>query len=72
MTTNLSSIDNRVNLLTLSGITLLDLDEVASWLSACDFCEKQLREACQHVLAEGEYTFSNIEHRLTVELRQRE
>ena len=66
MTTRLSPIEDRVNLLRLSGITLIDLDEVAAWLNACGIAGRQVREACQQVMTDGTYSFSNIEHRVTL------
>lgn len=67
MRTNLRNIEKCVNLLTLSGITLLDLDEVDAWLCALDIQPQERRLACQRIMGEGRYDFSNVEHRVTVE-----
>lgn len=70
MKTNLSPISNRVNLLTISGITLIDLDEVAAWLNACDIYGRHEQEACRQILRDGSFSVSNIEHRVTLLFKQ--
>ena len=70
MTTKLEYIDENVNKLTLSGITLLDLDDVSSWLHALDVPHTESRSICRNILTDGIHTMSNIEHRLTVLFKQ--
>lgn len=70
MTTNLRSIENGVNLLTIQGITIIDLDEVDSWLFAIDMLPKERHEACKQVLADGTFSVCNIEHRVEVRVNR--
>lgn len=70
MNTRMKSINDRVNLLTVSGITLTDLDEVDAWLYALDMAETDRRSACRQIITDGSYSVSNIEHRVTLEFRQ--
>ena len=55
------------NLLTLQDVKLTDLDEVAAWMYALDMTLRERHEACCQLLGEGQYTVSNIEHRVTLE-----
>lgn len=66
MKTRLECISEGVNLLTVSGIKLGDLDEVDSWLFAIDMAQADRRAACRQIMTEGSYAVSNIEHRVTV------
>lgn len=66
MTTSLRSIDNGVNLLEISGVTLLSLEDVNAWLFAIDMPPRERKAACRQILADGYYAVSNIEHRVTV------
>lgn len=70
MNTRMKSINDRVNLLTVSGITLTDLDEVDAWLYALDMAETDRRAACRQIITDGSYSVSNIEHRVTLEFRR--
>ena len=70
MNTRMKSINDRVNMLTVSGITLTDLDEVDAWLYALDMAETDRRAACCQIIADGSYSVSNIEHRVTLEFRR--
>lgn len=70
MTTNLSYLNEKVNLLTLSGVTLIHMDEVDAWLYAIDLAPSERKAACLQILSDGSYTVSNIEHRVTVECKQ--
>lgn len=70
MNTRLKCIDNRVNLLTVSGITLTDLDEVDGWLYALDMAQAERRAACRQIMTDGSFAVSNIEHRVTVQFKQ--
>lgn len=66
MKTRLENIGNRANRLILSGVTVIDMDEVASWLSACDIGGSLMRDIARRILGNGEYSFCNIEHRVEV------
>ena len=70
MKTRLEPIDDGVNLLRLTGVDLLSIDDLASWLFVFDFFDAELRDCCRLVLGEGFYAFSNIEHRVTVECQR--
>ena len=67
MTTKLVPIDNSVNLLELRHISLTDFDEVSSWFYALDIPMGEYRNLCAYLLGNGKLSFSNIEHRVTVE-----
>lgn len=66
MTTNLHSIADGVNLLTMQGISVIDLDDVDSWLYSIDMLPKERHEACRQILADGSFSVCNIEHRVEV------
>jgi len=70
MKTNLQPIGGGVNLLTLEGVTLTDLDDVDSWLFAIDIPPKERNEACLRILADGSFSVCNIEHRVEVNCRK--
>ena len=67
MKTDLHSIGNGVNRLSLYGVTLLSLDDVDAWLLAIDMPHSQRKEACRQIMSDGYYAVSNIEYRVTVE-----
>lgn len=62
--TNLIPIEDGVNLLSVQGVTLLDIDEVDSWLYAMDLLSSERKKACRQLLAEGSFSMCNIEHRV--------
>ena len=62
--TNLKPIEGGVSLLTIQGVTLLDIDEVDAWLYAIDFTPSERKNACRQLLSDGKYSVCNIEHRL--------
>lgn len=67
MKTRLEPIADGVSLLTLRCVRLHDIPDVGSWLNALDLTMTEALDACCQVLEYGCYSFSNIEHRVTVE-----
>lgn len=67
MTTKLVPIDNSVNLLALRNINFADLDEVTAWFYALDIPMSEYSNLCKYILSCGVLSFSNVEHRVTVE-----
>lgn len=66
MITRLHPISNGVNVLDISGVTLLSLDDVDAWLFAIDMLPKERTEACRQIVSEGSFNVCNIEHRVEV------
>jgi len=69
MTTNLRPTKNRVNLLIMRGVTVIDLDEVDSWLFAIGMLPNERNEACINILSDGWFSICNIEHRVEVDVK---
>ena len=69
MTTKLETIGNGVNLMTMNDVELRDLDNVNAWMFAFDLSLRERHAANCLLLGEGEYSFSNIKHRITVKCR---
>lgn len=67
MKTRLEPIADGVSLLTLHGVRPHDIADVGSWLNTLDLTMTEALDACVQVLECGFYSFSNIEHRVTVE-----
>ena len=65
-----SCLDDGVNLLTVSDVSLIDLDDVDSWLSAIGMEASERPSACRRIMTEGSYSVSNVEHRITLEFKQ--
>ena len=70
MRTLISCLDDGVNLLTVSDVSLIDLDDVDSWLNAIGMEVSERPSACRRILTEGGYTVSNVEHRITLVFKQ--
>lgn len=70
MTTDLMPMADGVNLLTLDGVGYRDLESVNAWLSACSMNSRERHDGCCTLMSCGEYSFSNIEHKVTVECRK--
>lgn len=70
MKTRLGYTDDNVNTLTLSGVSLIDMDDVDAWLYAIDMTAKERKDACRKILTDGRYDVSNIEHRVTFLFKQ--
>lgn len=66
MRTSLHPMPNRINLLSLRDLTLLDMDNVNAWLEAIDMSPDERRDACKKILSDGSFAVCNIEHRLEV------
>lgn len=66
MKTTLESIDNRVNRLTVQDIKRNNMKDVAAWMFTCNLQEKERENGCFRLLSDGEYSFSNIECRVSV------
>lgn len=66
MKTNLSYLSKKVNLLTLTNINIINMDDVDAWLYAIDFSPSDRKEACRQILTDGNFSVSNIEHRITI------
>ena len=64
MRTSLHPMPDRLNLLVLHGITILDMDDVDAWMEAIDMFPKERHKACRQILTDGSFAVCNIEHRL--------
>lgn len=60
---------NGVNKLRIFGVTLIDLDEVDSWMFAFDMSQSERNDACRQILCEGVFMVCNIENRVEMECR---
>ena len=66
MRTSLHPMPNRINLLSLCDVTLLDMDNVNAWFEAIDMSSDERRDACKKILSDGSFAVCNIEYRLEV------
>lgn len=66
MKIRLHPMPNRMNLLSLRDLTLLDMDNVNAWLEAIDMSSDERRDACKKILSDGCFAVCNIEYRLEV------
>ena len=66
MRTSLHPMPDRMCLLSLCDVTLLDMDNVNAWLEAIDMSLDERRDACKKILSDGSFAVCNIENRLEV------
>ena len=66
MRTSLHPMPDRICLLSLCDVTLLDMDNVNAWLEAIDMSTDERRDACKMILSDGSFAVCNIEHRLEI------
>ena len=66
MRTSLHPMPDRMCLLSLCDVTLLDMDNVNAWLEAIDMSTDERRDACKMILSDGSFAVCNIEYRLEV------
>ena len=71
MKTNLRPDKNGINLLIMRDVTVIDLDEVDSWLFAIDMLPKERNDACRQILSYGWYSVCNIDHKVEVDVKAR-
>lgn len=71
MRTNLHPMPDRMCLLSLCDVTLLDMDNVNAWLEAIDMSPEECHDACKKILSDGSFSVCNIEYRLEVRFRSR-
>ena len=71
MRTSLHPMPDRMCLLSLCDVTLLDIDNVNAWLEAIDMSPKECHDACKKILSDGSFSVCNIEYRLEVRFRSR-
>lgn len=65
MKTTLESIENCVNRLTIKDVTHRDMNNVVAWMDACGLDEKEREDGYSRLVSDGEYSFSNIEYRVS-------
>ena len=66
MKNRLHPMPDRMCLLSLCDVTLLDMDNVNAWFEAIDMSSDERRDACKMILSDGSFAVCNIEHRLEV------
>lgn len=66
MKTDLIPLSCGVNRLSLKDVSLIDIDNVDSWLYAIDLPPCERKAACLQVLTRGNYSVCNIEYRIEV------
>ena len=71
MRTSLHPMPDRMCLLSLCDVTLLDMDNVNAWLEAIDMSSDERRDACKKILSDGSFAVCNIEYRLEARFRSR-
>lgn len=64
----MTPIDGCVNLLEIGDVGFCDLESVSAWMFACDMNTCERRDGCKELMSIGRYSFSNIEHRVTVRM----
>lgn len=70
MKTSLLPASNNVKVLKLCDVRYRDLEAVNAWLYACSMTSRERHDGCCALMSCGKYSFSNIEHRVTVECRK--
>lgn len=70
MKTELGYLEDCVSLLTVSDVSLIDLDHVDAWLAAIGMAACERPAACRKILTDGCYMVSNVEHRVTLMFKQ--
>lgn len=62
--------ENGANLLLLKNVSLINLDDVVSWLYALEYPVEEYKHLCMQVLCDEMVMFSNIKHRITMRIER--